>query len=252
MIYPEFLEEFDTIGVTAPSDGIIDELKVNRLNNAIKNIENKNYKIIETKNVRTSNKGRSSNSLIQAKELEELFLNENVKGIVCASGGEFLLEMLSYLNFDIIKNNIKWLQGYSDPTGLLYTITINLDIATIYRNNFCAFGMNPWHKSLEYNIEILKGNIIIQNSFEKYEENIKYITGLEPYNLIHNVKWESLNNEEKLEMNGRIIGGCIDILKEIFGTRFFKTNIIITSFYYISSKNNSFSMFKVSIISKFP
>ena len=61
---------------------------------------------------------------------------------------------------DIIRKNPKWLQGYSDPTGLLFTITTNLDIATIYGSNFCVFGMKNWHKSCLDNLEILKGNII--------------------------------------------------------------------------------------------
>ena len=47
----------------------------------------------------------------------------------------------------LIRNHPKWLQGYSDPTGLLFTITTNLDIATIYADNFCVFGMKPWYKS---------------------------------------------------------------------------------------------------------
>lgn len=130
MIYPEFLKEKDTIGVTAPSDGITDKLKLKRLDNAIKSF-----------------KGRSSSSKDQAKELESLYLDNNTKAIISASGGDFLLEMLSELDFSLIRNHPKWLQGYSDPTGLLFTITTNLDIATIYADNFCVFGMKPWYKS---------------------------------------------------------------------------------------------------------
>ena len=48
MIYPEFLKEKDTIGVTAPSDGITDEIKLKRLDNAIKSFEDKGFNIKET------------------------------------------------------------------------------------------------------------------------------------------------------------------------------------------------------------
>ena len=54
MIYPEFLKEKDTIGVTAPSDGITDEIKLKRLDNAIKSFEDKGFNIKETPNVRCS------------------------------------------------------------------------------------------------------------------------------------------------------------------------------------------------------
>ena len=223
MIYPEFLKEYDTIGVTAPSDGITDEVKLKRLDNAIKNFEKRGFKIKETPNVRYSIKGRSSSSEERACELEMLYKDKDVKAIICTSGGDFLLEMLSEVDFKIIKDNPKWIQGYSDPTGLLFTITTNLDIATIYSDNFKTFGMEPWHKSLENNLEILKGNIIEQKSFSKYEEDKELITGLEPYNLTKKVYWKNLNNEEVINIKGRIIGGCLDLITELFGTRFDNT-----------------------------
>lgn len=223
MIYPEFLKEHDTIGVTAPSDGITDEVKLKRLDNAIKNFEEKGFNIKETPNVRCSVKGRSSSSKERAEELESLYKDDNVKTIITSGGGDFLLEMLSELDFNAIKDNPKWLQGNSDPTGLLFTITTNLDIATVYSDNFKTFGMEPWHKSLENNLEILKGNIIEQTSFSKYEEDKKLITGLEPFNLTKKVYWKNLNNEEVINIKGRMIGGCLDLITELFGTRFDKT-----------------------------
>ena len=223
MIYPEFLKEHDTIGVTAPSDGITDEVKLKRLDNAIKTFEEKGFNIKETPNVRCSVKGRSSTSKERASELESLYEDKEVNAIITSGGGDFLLEMLSELDFNTIKDNPKWLQGYSDPTGLLFTITTNIDIATIYADNFKTFGMEPWHKSLENNLEILKGNMVEQTSFSKYEEDKKLITGLEPFNLTKKVYWKNLNNEEVINIKGRMIGGCLDLITELFGTRFDKT-----------------------------
>ena len=230
MIYPKFLNDKDVIGVTAPSDGITEDIDIYRLENAIKKFEKLNYTIKETKDVRTSKQGKSATSKAQAQELEELFKDKEVKAIICASGGDFLLEMLSEIDWDIIRNNPKWIQGYSDPTGLLYVITTNLDIATIYADNFKAFGMEKWHESLINNVEILKGNILPQESFELYEgERQERITGNEGYNLNTKVKWENMNRE-KIDISGRMIGGCIDILSELFGTRFDKTKDFIEKY----------------------
>lgn len=230
MIYPQFLKQNDTIGITAPSDGIVEEIDIYRLNNAIKKFEELGYKIKETNDVRTSEKGKSAPSKVQARELESLFEDEEVKCIICAGGGDFLLEMLSEINLEKIKNNPKWLQGYSDPTGILFTITTNLDIATIYADNFKSFGMEKWHKSLEDNLKILEGNLIKQESFEKYEsKRNEKIIGNEGYNLDTEVKWENLNDEE-INITGRMIGGCLDILSEIFGTRFDKTKEFIEKY----------------------
>lgn len=224
MIYPKFIKEQGTIGVTAPSRGITNELDLKRLESAIKNINEKGFNVIETENVRTDNLGRSSSKEERAKQLESLFLDKKVDAIISASGGDFLMEMIPYLNYEVIKNNPKWFQGYSDPTWLTYTITTNLDIATIYSNNFKSFGMNPWHKSLETNIKILKGDLINQKSFEKYELYKKnQETGLEDYNLTEKVKWKIITGEKEVAIKGRMIGGCLDVINEIYGTNYDKT-----------------------------
>lgn len=224
MIYPKFIKEQGTIGVTAPSRGITNELDLKRLESAIKKLNEKGFNVIETENVRTDNLGRSSSKEERAKQLESLFLDKKVDAIISASGGDFLMEMLPYLNYEVIKNNPKWFQGYSDPTWLTYTITTNLDIATIYSNNFKSFGMNPWHKSLETNIKILKGDLINQKSFEKYELYKKnQETGLEEYNLTEKVKWKIITGEKEVAIKGRMIGGCLDVINEIYGTNYDKT-----------------------------
>lgn len=224
MIYPKFIKEQGTIGVTAPSRGITNELDLKRLESAIKKLNEKGFNVIETENVRTDNLGRSSSKEERAKQLESLFLDKKVDAIISASGGDFLMEMIPYLNYEVIKNNPKWFQGYSDPTWLTYTITTNLDIATIYSNNFKSFGMKPWHKSLETNIKILKGDLINQKSFEKYELYKKnQETGLEDYNLTEKVKWKIITGEKEVSIKGRMIGGCLDVINEIYGTNYDKT-----------------------------
>ena len=231
MIYPAFVKKGDTIGVSAPSNGVTREAKVNRLNHAIKKIYDKGCQIIESPHVRTNFDYASCDAKTRALELESLYQNEEVKAIICATGGEFLLEVLFYFDFSIVKNHIKWLQGYSDPTGLLFTITTNLDIATIYGHNFAGFGMDRWHESLENNWSILEGNLIVQKSFDYYEGVAKEeVTGLEEYNLDTPVYWKNLRDEEEIIMSGRMIGGCIDIITELFGTRFDKTKDFIEKY----------------------
>ncbi len=221
MIYPEFLKENDTIGVTAPSDGITKPAKIGAFVSATRQLKQLGYFVKETPNVRISIKGRSGTSKERAKQLEDLFLDYSVKVIFCATGGDFLLEMLPEMDFEIIQNNPKWIQGYSDPTWLLFIITTMLDIATIYGSNFGAFGMNPWHSSIKNNLEILRGNIIEQKSFDLYEKEwTESITGEEGYHLTESVYWKNITGEVQVKLKGRMIGGCIDTLSELLGTRF--------------------------------
>ena len=224
MIYPKLLELGDTIGVCAPSDGIKNEIKLKRVDNAYKNLQRLGFKTIETKSVRTSQKGRSNTAIDRAHELESLYTNNNVKSIICATGGDFLIEVLPHLNTDVIKENVKWLQGYSDPTGLLFTITTNLDIATVYGYNISAYGMKNWHPSVGSSIELLEGKKDTIYSLDYYEDGwYDYKTGLEGFHKDKKVEWKNINQLEVVDIEGRMIGGCLDCLLNLIGTKYDKT-----------------------------
>ena len=112
MIFPNYLKEKDIIGVTACSCGVLS--KIDKYEKSIANFSSNGFKIIETDNVRTDGV-ISSDGVTRARELESLFLDNDVKMVSIARGGDFLYEMLPEVNFDILKNNTKWLSGSSDP-----------------------------------------------------------------------------------------------------------------------------------------
>ena len=162
MIYFYQINGRNKIGVPAPSDGAYDELSKIRYKNARKNLQNLGYEIIESKNLFNSNKTRSADAITRAEELNEMFENDNIDLILCATGGEFLVEILPYVDFSKIVKSPKFVQGFSDPTSLLYSLTTKYDIATIYSNTYKSFGMQEYDESMKNNLEILKGNIIKQ------------------------------------------------------------------------------------------
>ncbi len=230
MQYPQFLKEKDTIGITALSDGITDPIRLKRLDHSLANFQERGLYTLETKDVRKSKKGRSADAKTRAEEFHSLLKDSKVKAILCATGGEFLIETLPFIDFELIRKNPKWIQGYSDPTGILFTVTTKLDIATIYSNNAGAFGMEPWHSSIQNNFALWMGKDLIQASFPKYEkESIPYQTGLEGYHLDTCVKWRNLWQKE-IFLEGRLIGGCLDILSELAGTPYDYTKSFIQKY----------------------
>ena len=219
MFYPKFLKKGDLIDVPAPSDGAYNDKYIARHKNAKVKLENLGYKINLSKNIFTSKKARSADAITRANELNEMFESSS-NGIICAAGGEFLVEILQYVKFEKIAKNPKWVEGFSDPTGILFPITTKYDIATIYGTNFSSFGAEEYHNSIYNNLEILKGNIIKQQSFDLYEEeSFEKVTGLEGYNLTEKVCWKTLSGKEE-KISGRIIGGCLDIIAELAGTKY--------------------------------
>lgn len=224
MIYPKFIKAGDTIGITAPSDGNKKETDFNRLDNGKKKLSQRGYQIVETPNVRKSEMGRSTGKEERAKEFMELIENKEVSYLVSAKGGDFLMEILPLLDFDTIKENPKWVQGYSDNTGLTYTITTLCDIATLYGANFNEYGMEEWHEAIHNNINILEGNSIEQHSFDLYENGFfDKVTGLEGYTLSEKVYWKNLKGVKEINMSGIMLGGCFDVLLNLVGTKYDNT-----------------------------
>ena len=228
MIYPNKLEKGYYIGVTATSAGFTSDVDLRRLDNGIENFKKRGYHVIVTDNVKKDQKGRSSDGITRANELMQLFSDDRVRAILAVSGGDFLVEMLPHIDFELLSSNPKWFQGFSDNTGLTFTLTTNLDIATVYSYNFGSFGMEPWHSSLEDNLKLLEGHDIMQMSHDRYQDGFKErITGLEPISLDKEVKWININPKgiinAGINLHGRVIGGCIDVLLNLIGTRFDKT-----------------------------
>jgi len=220
MNYPRFLKENDTIGVPAPSASANTPERKNRYINAEKKLNNEGYSLILSKNIFECERGRSASETYRANEINEMFQNKDIDLILCASGGDFLVEILPYVNFDLLKRNPKYVAGFSDPTGLLYPITTKYDIATIYGQNFGHFGREEFHKSHKYFLDIIKGKILEEESFDMYEETpLESITGLENMNLTEKVYWNTLDGKA-VNVKGRIIGGCFDVISELAGTRF--------------------------------
>ena len=231
MQYPEFLKPGDTIGVTATSDGNQDEVRYSRLHQAICNFNQRGYQIVETPNVRTSYKGRSSDKKQRAKEFMELIQKPEINAIITARGGDFLLEILPYLDFKVIQQNAKWVHGFSDTTGLSFCITTLCDIATSYGENFGEFGMETWHESLNNTLKTLEGKPIIQHSFEQYQNGFyDRETGTEGYVLDEKVQWKNARQEEKIEITARALGGCLDILVSLVGTKYDKVKEFVRKY----------------------
>lgn len=225
MIIPKFLKENDTIGITACSAGVLEKLEKYEL--TLQVLKSNDFQITETPNVRTGGKV-SSASQTRAQELESLYRNDDVKLIAIARGGDFLYDMLPYVNYNAIKENPKWISGSSDPTSLLYIITTFLDIATIYSPcNMTGLDVQPLHESYLNYFQIIKGNLVKQTKYPFKE--IKPFTD----ELTLPNKWVNLNGP--VDETGILIGGCIECLKDLIGTCFDHTKHFLEKY-----KNDGF------------
>ncbi|MBQ3665016.1 MAG: LD-carboxypeptidase [Lachnospiraceae bacterium] len=236
MIFPKYIQKNDTIGVTAVSDGVENELDVKRFGNAKKTLEQKGYHVLFTDDVfKVADKGKSADGKTRAVEWNALVDDDRVTAIISAKGGNFLNEMLEYVDFEKMTATPKWFQGYSDNTCLVHTLTTKYDIASIYGSNFGEFGMEKWHTSVENNYRILCGDLVEQKSFDKYQAGFSdRVTGLEGYLKDSDVIWKPDQQTQKktdvVTISGRLIGGCLDVLFFLQGTKYDGTERFINKY----------------------
>ncbi|MBQ3047819.1 MAG: LD-carboxypeptidase [Clostridia bacterium] len=228
MQYFDYLKKGDKLGVCAPSMGCGEQVYYKkRCDNAVVNFNKKGVSTVFSKHYFGNTFARSADAKTRAEEFEQMFLDDNINGIISVAGGEFMVEILPYINFNKLKKaKNKIFQGFSDNTTLTFLLTTLCDKATIYGSNFCSFGMKKPQAALLDNFNFLFGKNLIQKSYSKMESDHSFRN--QPGHELDGFKFDLKTNPvcltdiKNFSVKGRIIGGCLDVLTCICGTKFDK------------------------------
>jgi len=220
--YPKLIFPI-TIGVTAPSSGVRKSLH-NILEEAIKAMNTRNYKVIQTPNIWKKNKVRSDYPVKRAEEFMNLLNNDKVSIVIPPWGGELAIEILEYIDYKNL--NTKWIMGYSDISLLLLSITLKSGIATAHGTNFIDMRGSNMDDTTKMWTTVLSTTInseVTQYSSEKFQSEWDF-TNLTPhvFNFTDKTEWKSIN--KKSEFSGRLLGGCIDVIRHLIGTEYGNIN----------------------------
>ncbi len=202
----------------APSFGVNLSYYKRRFNKAIKNLSKLGYEYIIGENVYEAKGVVASNTpILRAKEINDAFKSDaNI--VWSVGGGELMVEILEYVDFNIIENSNKVFVGFSDNTNLTYTITTMLDIPSIY-------GVNaPQLCVIEYDSKDTLDMINGKKEFVGYPKwQLEYndVKPIHHYEFDKKTKMIPINYTK--EVKGRIIGGCLDCLVGLCGTKFDNT-----------------------------
>jgi len=216
---PKFLPDNGTIGLIAPSFGANIEPYKTRLIHAIRRFEAMGYTIKTFGDIFGYYQGASEDKHIRAKHFIDAYMDEDVDVIWSIGGGELMVEILPFIDFDSLKKYPpKLFIGYSDNTNLTITLLTHLDMLTIYGHHFPAFGMETLDQSLIDGLNIIKGKNITQHASTFHEPRLlPEKPPLASYTLTEPTKWVNLN-QSNTRIEGRLIGGVIDILILHLGT----------------------------------
>ncbi|PKB43757.1 muramoyltetrapeptide carboxypeptidase [Cellulophaga sp. RHA19] len=166
------LKRGDTIGLVAPGYAVSSD----GLEHAKTTLRKMGFIPYHTDRI-IGNYGYFSNTDTErAADLNEMFANPNVDGILCARGGYGCTRIMQMINYDIIKNNPKVFIGFSDITTLLNGF---------YKETGLVGFHGPVGTTLdnEYGISMLeqlvvnpKKNVVIHNSdlTEEQKQDTEY------------------------------------------------------------------------------
>ena len=233
MRYPAFIKEGDTIGFPAPSFGCNIEPYRTRFDHAQQVLRQKGYQTICGPNAYAGDGiGISASPESCGREITGMMTSGNSDALISCGGGEMMCEILKYVDFERIKTaRAKWFMGYSDNTNLTFLLNTLCDTAAIYGPCAGSFGMEPWHESLEDALLLLRGEKLETEGFERYvaDPGREEDPPLAPYACTEPRKIVAYDPEkgllpsgegEAIGFSGRLIGGCMDILSVLCGTRY--------------------------------
>ena len=227
-IKPSKLKPGDTIGIVAPSAGVYKDAK-HRIDRAILFLEKLGFKVKLGKSVFVDDLSEYVSGSIEERvsDMHYFFSDKDVKMIVCAIGGNHSNQLLSELDYDLIRNNPKIFLGYSDMMVLHYALYTQSDLITYY-GPCAATQMGEFPDVFEYT--------------KKHFVNTFIDVDFNPHKLIPSEKWtdefldwfkqEDLERPRVFKKNngyrwivpgkasGKLLPACIYAVNHTLGTKY--------------------------------
>ncbi|WP_164130775.1 LD-carboxypeptidase [Sharpea azabuensis] len=233
MRIPEYIKPGDTIAFSAPSCSCASEPARSMMHDARDVLIKRGYKVIIGKTCYLEDgKGIATDPYDAAKELMDFYLDDNIKAIIAAGGGELMCETISHVDFRKLKRaKPKWFVGISDNTNMIFTLATLCNTAAIYGPVVPDFRL-PLTRREEDTLGIMEGKIKKVYGYEKFaspEKGYLYLADHEKYHLdtpkiLHNYLPVKGSMQEvqnmPINMKGMLLGGCLDVLANLCGTRF--------------------------------
>jgi muramoyltetrapeptide carboxypeptidase LdcA involved in peptidoglycan recycling len=224
-IIPAALKTGDGIGIISPSWGG-PAVFPHRVDAGIRQIEALGFRAFTASHARNQHGYISDTAENRAADIHALFADADVKAIIAAIGGDHSCHLLPLLDFDLIRRNPKIFMGYSDVTVL--NVVLYQAVGLITFNGpavMTDFGEQP--AMLPYTLRWMQQVLcraqpagMIEpaeawtEEFQDWEqkEDMKRPRQLKP-----SPGWTWLKPGHA---EGRLIGGCLESLQHLRGTRY--------------------------------
>jgi muramoyltetrapeptide carboxypeptidase len=203
VILPKAIKKGDTIGIIAPSAATADRMEFTYAKEAMEAL---GFKVKLGENLRNRSGHLAGTDEERAGDLNAMFDDPAVKMIVCIRGGSGAARILPLLDYELIKNNPKPLQGYSDITALHSAIQSQTGLITFHGPN----GSGSWNSfNVKQFEKVFLGSepIMFKNEIGKGDDLV--------------AKGNRIQTLTGGKAKGKILGGNLTVLSALSGTPYY-------------------------------
>ncbi|MEV7241691.1 S66 peptidase family protein [Streptomyces sp. NPDC093248] len=226
--YPRPLRPGDRIGVTSPSSGVAKEHR-GRLDVAIRDLEARGHEVVVGRCMDGSTHV-SAPAAERAAELTGMLTDPAIRAVVPPWGGETAIDLLPLLDFEAIaRAEPTWVVGWSDISTIITPLTLLTGVATVHGNNLMDTPYRTPEGLLSW-LDVVtapQGRPLAQTPPGRHRS-----TGWDDYGVHPGIRdltldtagsWTRLDGTGDVDVEGRLIGGCIETLVNLAGTRLLDT-----------------------------
>tara|TARA_R110001632_G_scaffold38454_5_gene96881 strand:- start:9917 stop:10975 length:1059 start_codon:yes stop_codon:yes gene_type:complete len=202
ILKPKALKKGDTIGLVAPGYAIKPEVLIE----AKETLEKMGFIPYHTDRIHGNHGYFSNTDAERVADLNEMFANKKIDGILCARGGYGCTRIMHLIDYELIKKNPKAIIGFSDITALLNGIYQETGLITFH---------GPVGSTLNdpYSIEHLLNVVMKSKKLPPIINNVQ-ITDLEEYGKPEYDRY-TINPGV---VTGKLVGGSLTLVNALIGT----------------------------------
>ena len=202
-LLPKAINKGDTLGLISPSAASADRMQFTFAKEALEAL---GFKVKLGENLQNRRGHLAGTDEERAKDLNDMFADQNVKGVICIRGGSGAARILPLIDYELIKQNPKPLLGYSDITALHCAIQAQTGLITFHGPN----GSGSWNSFNVKQFEQIffdKTKVTYKNEQPKGDDLV--------------IKANRIQTLKSGTTEGKILGGNLTVLTSLSGTPYY-------------------------------
>jgi muramoyltetrapeptide carboxypeptidase len=202
-LLPKAINKGDTLGLISPSAASADRMQFTFAKEALEAL---GFKVKLGENLQNRRGHLAGTDEERAKDLNDMFADQNVKGVICIRGGSGAARILPLIDYELIKQNPKPLLGYSDITALHCAIQAQTGLITFHGPN----GSGSWNSFNVKQFEQIffdKTKVTYKNEQPKGDDLV--------------IKANRIQTLKSGTAEGKILGGNLTVLTALSGTPYY-------------------------------